>query len=71
MKVDWVFINAASRLEKIINKISGKLTAEAINMMAMQKTITFLMFVGEQYGKAEEAIRFYVSLFKHSAHRTL
>ncbi|PLK44857.1 VOC family protein [Emticicia sp. TH156] len=33
----------------------------------MQKTITFLMFVGEQYGKAEEAIRFYVSLFKDSA----
>ena len=32
----------------------------------MQKTITFLMFVGEQYGKAEEAIKFYTSLFKNS-----
>ena len=33
----------------------------------MQRTITFLMFVGEQYGKAEEAIKFYTSLFKDSA----
>jgi len=32
----------------------------------MQKTTTFLMFVGEQCGKAEEAIRFYTSLFKNS-----
>lgn len=32
----------------------------------MQKTITFLMFVGEQCGKAEEAINFYISLFKDS-----
>ncbi len=32
----------------------------------MQKTSTFLMFVGEQCGKAEEAINFYVSLFKNS-----
>ena len=32
----------------------------------MQKTITFLMFVGNQYGKAEEAIKFYTSLFKNS-----
>jgi predicted 3-demethylubiquinone-9 3-methyltransferase (glyoxalase superfamily) len=32
----------------------------------MQKTTTFLMFVGEQHGKAEEAIRFYTSLFKNS-----
>ena len=32
----------------------------------MQKTITFLMFVGEQSGKAEEAIKFYTSLFKNS-----
>jgi predicted 3-demethylubiquinone-9 3-methyltransferase (glyoxalase superfamily) len=32
----------------------------------MQKTITFLMFVGEQCGKAEEAIKFYTSLFKNS-----
>ena len=32
----------------------------------MQKTITFLMFVGEQFGKAEEAIKFYTSLFKNS-----
>jgi predicted 3-demethylubiquinone-9 3-methyltransferase (glyoxalase superfamily) len=33
----------------------------------MQKTTTFLMFVGEQCGKAEEAINFYISLFKDSA----
>lgn len=32
----------------------------------MQKTITFLMFVGDQCGKAEEAINFYTSLFKNS-----
>ena len=32
----------------------------------MQKTTTFLMFVGEQCGKAEEAIKFYTSLFKQS-----
>ena len=32
----------------------------------MQMTITFLMFVGEQCGKAEEAIKFYTSLFKNS-----
>ena len=32
----------------------------------MQKTIAFLMFVGEQFGKAEEAIKFYTSLFKNS-----
>ena len=32
----------------------------------MQKTITFLMFVGEQFGKAEEAIKFYTSLLKNS-----
>jgi len=33
----------------------------------MQKTITFLMFVGEQYRKAEEAIHFYMSLFNDAA----
>src|SRR5207237_2719719 len=32
----------------------------------MQKMTTFFMFVGEQFGKAEEAIQFYVSLFKDS-----
>ena len=32
----------------------------------MQKTTTFFMFVGEQFGKAEEAIHFYVSLFQNS-----
>jgi predicted 3-demethylubiquinone-9 3-methyltransferase (glyoxalase superfamily) len=32
----------------------------------MQKTTTFLMFVGEQCGKAEEAINFYISLFPDS-----
>src|SRR3989338_10301262 len=30
----------------------------------MQKTITFFMFVGEQCGKAEEAMELYTSLFK-------
>jgi predicted 3-demethylubiquinone-9 3-methyltransferase (glyoxalase superfamily) len=32
----------------------------------MQKTITFLMFTGEQCGKAEKAINFYISLFENS-----
>lgn len=32
-----------------------------------QKITPSFLFVGEQYGKAEEAIRFYVSLFKHSS----
>ncbi|TME11601.1 MAG: VOC family protein [Chloroflexi bacterium] len=32
----------------------------------MQKFTTCLMFVGEQHGKAEEAINLYVSLFKNS-----
>ncbi len=32
----------------------------------MQKTTTFLMFAGDQCGKAEEAIKFYTSLFKNS-----
>ncbi len=31
-----------------------------------QKITTFLTFSGRQYGKAEEAIRFYVSLFPDS-----
>jgi predicted 3-demethylubiquinone-9 3-methyltransferase (glyoxalase superfamily) len=37
----------------------------------MQKTTTFLMFVGNQSGKAEEAINFYTSLFKNSSVRTI
>jgi predicted 3-demethylubiquinone-9 3-methyltransferase (glyoxalase superfamily) len=32
----------------------------------MQKITTFLMFVGEQHGKAKEAIELYVSLFRNS-----
>jgi predicted 3-demethylubiquinone-9 3-methyltransferase (glyoxalase superfamily) len=32
----------------------------------MQKTTTFLMFSGESFGKAEEAIAFYTSLFSDS-----
>ena len=34
--------------------------------MQHQKTAAFLMFVGAQSGKAEQAIRFYISLFKNS-----
>jgi predicted 3-demethylubiquinone-9 3-methyltransferase (glyoxalase superfamily) len=33
---------------------------------AMQKITPFLMFTGKQYGKAEEAMNFYTSLFDHS-----
>lgn len=32
----------------------------------MQKLVTCLLFVGEQYGKAEEAVNLYISLFSHS-----
>ena len=32
----------------------------------MQKLTTFLMFVGDQCGKAEEAMNLYVSLFENS-----
>jgi predicted 3-demethylubiquinone-9 3-methyltransferase (glyoxalase superfamily) len=32
-----------------------------------QKISPFLMFVGDQYGKAEEALRLYTSLFKNSS----
>jgi predicted 3-demethylubiquinone-9 3-methyltransferase (glyoxalase superfamily) len=32
----------------------------------MQKTTLFLMFVGDQCGKAEEAVKVYTSLFKNS-----
>lgn len=31
-----------------------------------QKIVPFLMYVGKQHGKAEEAIKFYISLFKDS-----
>jgi predicted 3-demethylubiquinone-9 3-methyltransferase (glyoxalase superfamily) len=37
----------------------------------MQKLTTFLMFVGEQHGKAEEAMNLYVSLFKNSGIRNI
>jgi predicted 3-demethylubiquinone-9 3-methyltransferase (glyoxalase superfamily) len=33
---------------------------------AMQKITPCLMFTGKQYGKAEEAMNFYISLFEHS-----
>jgi predicted 3-demethylubiquinone-9 3-methyltransferase (glyoxalase superfamily) len=32
-----------------------------------QKIAPFFMYVGKQHGKAEEAIHFYISLFKHSS----
>ena len=39
-----------------------------LNLAGRKQTITpFLMFVGEQYGKADEAMSFYISLFKNSS----
>ena len=35
-------------------------------MNNIQKISTFFTFVGKHFGKAEEAINFYVSLFKNS-----
>lgn len=37
----------------------------------MQKIAPFLMFVNEQYGKAEEALQLYVSLFEDSGVESL
>lgn len=37
----------------------------------MQKTTTFLTFVGDQCGKAEEAINFYTSIFPNSEIKSL
>ncbi len=37
----------------------------------MQKTTTFLMFAGDQCGRAEEAMRFYTSLFPGSEIRSI
>jgi predicted 3-demethylubiquinone-9 3-methyltransferase (glyoxalase superfamily) len=34
---------------------------------SMQKITPFLMFVGKQHGKAEEAMNFYISLFNNSS----
>ena len=39
-----------------------------LNLAGRRQTMTpFLMFVGEQYGKADEAMSFYISLFKNSS----
>jgi predicted 3-demethylubiquinone-9 3-methyltransferase (glyoxalase superfamily) len=39
-----------------------------LNLAGRKQTITpFLMFVGEQHGKAEEAMSFYISLFENSS----
>jgi predicted 3-demethylubiquinone-9 3-methyltransferase (glyoxalase superfamily) len=39
-----------------------------LNLAGRKQTITpFLMFVGEQHGKAEEAMSFHISLFKNSS----
>jgi hypothetical protein len=45
---------------------SATILIEAMRWHAMPKFTTCLMFVGEQHGKAEEAIGLYVSLFKNS-----
>lgn len=45
--------------------LPGAVTVFCYNL-TMQKTTTFLMFVGDQCGKAEDAINFYVSLFSNS-----
>jgi predicted 3-demethylubiquinone-9 3-methyltransferase (glyoxalase superfamily) len=37
----------------------------------MQKITTFLFFVGKQFGKCEEAMNFYISLFKNSRINTI
>src|SRR6266508_3848041 len=38
-----------------------------VNLAGRAQTITpFLMFVGKQHGRAEEALKFYISLFKRS-----
>jgi predicted 3-demethylubiquinone-9 3-methyltransferase (glyoxalase superfamily) len=42
------------------------ITWQLMLVSSEQKITTFLTFTGPQYGKAEEAIRFYVSLFRNS-----
>lgn len=60
----------------IIQRVSPDLQFVAMidrnkERMSMQKTTTFLMFVGDKAGKAEEAMGFYTPLFKDSGIKSM
>jgi predicted 3-demethylubiquinone-9 3-methyltransferase (glyoxalase superfamily) len=40
-----------------------------LNLSSKQKIVPSFLFVGEQYGKAEEAMHFYTSLFRHGSNK--
>lgn len=51
----------------VVDKFGVSWQLNLVGGKQKQKIFPFLMFVGEQHGKAEEAINFYVSQFKNSS----
>lgn len=51
----------------LVDKFGVSWQLNLVGSKQKQKIFPFLMFVGEQHGKAEEAINFYVSQFKNSS----
>jgi predicted 3-demethylubiquinone-9 3-methyltransferase (glyoxalase superfamily) len=47
-------------------RVAEERTSSRKQQIGKQKTATFLMFTGDQCGRAEEAIKFYTSLFRDS-----
>jgi predicted 3-demethylubiquinone-9 3-methyltransferase (glyoxalase superfamily) len=47
-------------------RVAANRVSSTKQQIGKQKTATFLLFAGEQCGRAEEAIKFYTSLFRDS-----